>query len=331
MDRLLSPKMMPITLTGLGLIVLLILVVVIIMMRRSRTPDVSQRLSEFAGRTDPKDSEPAARQALDRIDAVVSKSKQGSNMARDLARADLKLTVAEFIGVKVLAAFVGLGIAMYVGRADQRAMFAAGLVGAVVFSFIPNIYLGVRAGQRIKSFNNQLGDTITMMANALRGGFSFLQTLDMVAKEAPSPMSAEFRRVVQEVGLGRTTEEALQSLMRRMPSEDLDLLITAVNIQMEVGGNLAQILDTIGHTIRERVRIKGEIQTLTAQGRISAWVITGLPIGLAVFISMVNPGYMAPIFTLGMPPEHWCCLPVASLVMIAIGYFTIMKIMDIEI
>lgn len=331
MDRLLSPDMMPITLIGLGLLSVLILAVIVVVLRGSRTPDVSQRLTEFASRSDGKPSEPTARQALDRIDEVVSKSRQGSNMARDLARADLKLTVAEFIGVKILAALVGAGIGMYLGRASLAAMYASALIGAILFSFIPNIYLGVRARQRIKSFNDQLGDTITMMANALRGGFSFLQTLDMVAKEAPAPMSAEFRRVVQEVGLGRTTEEALQSLLRRMPSEDLDLLITAVNIQMEVGGNLAQILDTIGHTIRERVRIKGEIQTLTAQGRISAWVITGLPIGLAAFISVVNPGYMAPIFTFGMPPEHWCCLPLASLVMIVAGYFTIMKIMDIEV
>lgn len=328
---MLSPDMMPITLAGLGLLLVLIIAVVIVVMRGSRTPDVSQRLSEFAGRTDDKPSEPAARQALDRIDEVVSKSKQGGNIARDLARADLKLTVAEFIGVKLLSALAGAGIGMYIGRADTAAMYAAALVGAVIFSFVPNIYLNVRAGQRVKAFNDQLGDTITMMANALRGGFSFLQTLDMVAKEAPAPMSGEFRRVVQEVGLGRSTEEALQSLLRRMPSEDLDLLITAVNIQMEVGGNLAQILDTIGHTIRERVRIKGEIKTLTAQGRISAWVITGLPIGLAVFISMVNPSYMAPIFTFGMPPKSWCCLPLASLVMIVIGYFTIMKIIDIEV
>ena len=144
-------------------------------------------------------------------------------------------------------------------------------------------------------------------------------------------MSAEFRRVVQEVGLGLSTADALGNLLRRVPSDDLDLLITAVNIQMEVGGNLAQILETIGHTIRERVRIKGEIQVLTAQGRISAWVITLLPIGLAVFITMVNPGYMAPMFTFGFPPQAWCCLPVTSLIMIVIGFFVIMKIVNIEV
>ena len=104
-----------------------------------------------------------------------------------------------------------------------------------------------------------------------------------------------------------------------------------MTIQMEVGGNLAQILETIGHTIRERVRIKGEIQVLTAQGRISAWVITLLPVGLAIFITVINPGYMAPMFTFGMPPQAWCCLPVASLTMIIIGFFVIMKIVAIEV
>ncbi|NJN15346.1 MAG: secretion system protein [Oscillochloris sp.] len=330
MEQLLAPEMMPITLVGLGIVLLFLFTMVGLVLRRGGSEDVSQRLTEFAGREGKKE-EPGARQAMERIDQVVSKSKRGGDMARDLARADIKLTVAEFIGIKILAALAGVGLGIVIGRADTAAMFAAGLVGAILFSFIPNIYVSFQAKRRVKSFNNQLGDTITMMANALRGGYSFLQTLDMVAREAPPPVSSEFRRVVQEVGLGRTSEEALQNLLRRMPSDDLDLLITAVNVQMEVGGNLAQILDTIGHTIRERVRIKGEIQTLTAQGRISGWVITGLPIGLAMFISVVNPDYMAPIFEFGMPPEAWCCLPLASVVMIIIGYFAIMKIMDIEV
>lgn len=332
MDRLLSPEFLPLILAGGSLILVLLLVALILSRRGKGGDDVSARLSEFAGRPVAKESnEPAARQALEKIDQVVSKSKQGGNIARDLARADLKLTVAEFIGLKLLCALIGAGLGAFVGRANPAAMFASGLAAAVLFSFLPNIYVSFRARSRITAFNNQLGDTITMMANALRGGYSFLQTLDMVARDAPSPMSGEFRRVVQEVGLGRTTEEALQNLLRRMPSDDLDLLITAVNIQMEVGGNLAQILDTIGHTIRERVRIKGEIQTLTAQGRISAWVITGLPIGLAIFISVMNPEYMEPIFSFGFPPEAWCCLPVTAIVMIIIGYFAIMKIIDIEI
>lgn len=331
MDRFFSPELMPLTLAGLGLFALLLLTLVGLVLRGRRGDDVQNRLSEFAGRAPAEKQGANARQALEQLDKVVVQSRQGGNMQRDLARADLKLTVAEFIIVKLLCALVGAVIGAFIGRANVIALFTSALVGGVALSFLPNMYVGFAAKRRITSFNNQLGDTITMMANALRGGYSFLQTLDMVAREAPSPISAEFRRVVQEVGLGRSTEEALGNLMRRMPSDDLDLLITAVNIQMEVGGNLAQILDTIGHTIRERVRIKGEINTLTAQGRISAWVITGLPIGLALFISVVNPTYMAPIFTLGMPPQAWCCLPVTSLAMIVIGYFAIMKIMDIEI
>jgi tight adherence protein B len=330
MDFFLQPGVLPV----IGLIALMGIVVVVLavlVMRPSDGGDLSNRLSTFAGRAAKQEEQNGARQALARIDEVVAKSKQGGNIQRDLARADLKLTVAEFIGIKILCALLGVGLGMFIGRAAPEAMFLSGVVGAVVFSFIPNIYVSQRSSARTKAFNSQLGDVITMMANALRGGYSFLQTLDMVGREAPAPTSSEFRRVVQEVGLGRTTEEALNSLLRRMPSDDLDLLITAVNIQMEVGGNLAQILDTIGHTIRERVRIKGEIQTLTAQGRISAYVITGLPIALGIFITLLNPDYMSPIFTFGMPPRAWCCLPVTSFVMIIIGYFAIMKIIDIEV
>lgn len=292
--------------------------------------DVGGRLSQFADRRAPQGKEANAK-PLAEIDARLSKGKRGSQTARDLARADLKLTVTEFYGTKLLAAIAGAGVGAFIGRASPEAQLLSALVGFVLFSFIPNLYVGWAAKSRVTKFNNQLGDTINMMANSLRSGYSLLQSMELVSREAPQPTSAEFRRVVQEVGLGLSTEDAMDNLLKRVPSEDLDLLITAVKIQLESGGNLAQILETIGHTIRERVRIKGEIQTLTAQGRISAYVITGLPIGLAIFITAVNPAYMAPIFTFGMPPQAWCCLPVASLTMIVAGFFAIMKIVDIEV
>lgn len=322
------PEMLPFAAAGAAFVV--ILAVFGLVARSLSRDDVSDRLSQFAGRSDIEKVD-SGQQTLARIDAVVKKSRSGSNIARDLARANLKLTVAEFIGLKLGSALVGGLAGAAIGRATPQAMFISALVGVILFSFVPNIYLSMRAKNRIKSFNNQLGDTITLMANSLRSGYSFLQTLDMVAREAPEPVSTEFNRIVQEVGLGRSTEEALDGLLRRIPSDDLELLITAVNIQHEVGGNLAQILDTIGHTIRERVRIKGEIKTLTAQGRISAYVITALPVGLAIFISVINPEYMSPIFSFGLPPEHWCCMPVVASIMILIGYFAIMKIVDIEV
>jgi tight adherence protein B len=314
---------------GIGIIFLLIILVILIARKPNGEPDLNDRLSQFAGRQDiPQAPE---EKTLEKIDAVVRKKKFAEQTARDLAKADLKLTVTEFFGLKLLAALVGAGIGGFVGRASPLAIIISALVGFIVFSFIPNIYVGMTAKRRMKDFNNQLGDSINMLANALRSGYSFLQSMELVSREAPAPTAGEFRRVVQEVGLGLSTAEALGNLLKRMPSDDLDLLITAVNIQMEVGGNLAQILETIGHTIRERVRIKGEIQVLTAQGRISAYVITALPIFLAIFITMMNPNYMAPIFTFGFPPEAWCCLPVAALTMIVIGFVAIMKIVDIEV
>lgn len=328
MQNMLGPDILPFAVAGV--VFLGIVLVFGLVARNMGRDDVSGRLSQYAGRSaEEGNAEP--QQVFARLDAVVRKSQQGNKMARDLARADLKWKVSEFIGLKILAALIGVGAGAFVGRASSQAMLILALLGAVLLSFAPNIYVSIRSSRRVKAFNNQLGDTIILMANSLRSGYSFLQTLDMVSKESPPPVSTEFNRVVQEVGLGRTTEEALDNLLRRVPSDDLELLITAVNIQHEVGGNLAQILDTIGHTIRERVRIKGEIKTLTAQGRISAYVITALPIGLAIFITIINPEYMAPLFTLGMPPDAWCCMPVTAGFMILVGYLIIMKIVDIEV
>ncbi len=206
-----------------------------------------------------------------------------------------------------------------------------GILGAVLGSFLPNVYVGFRSKRRVRAFNNQLADTITMLASSLRSGYSLLQSMDLVSRESRPPMASEFRRVVQEVGLGMSTEVALSNLLRRVPSEDLDLMITAINIQHEVGGNLAQILEGISHTIRERVRIKGEIRAITSMQRGSGYVITGLPIFLAITLSTINPGYMAPIFTFGLPPNAWCCFPVTCLAMIGIAFVIIQKIVDIDI
>lgn len=323
------PDLVPFVAAG-GLFLIVLLVFALIARAMSRgAADVGDRLSQFAGRQDRHQS--AEVKPLAKLDAVVAKGKQGSQIARDLARADIKLTVTEFIGLKILAAAGGAILGAILGRASTEAMVLSGLVAAVVLSFAPNLYVGFAARKRVKMFNNQLGDAINLMANSLRSGYSFLQSMDLVAREAPQPMANEYRRVVQEVGLGLSTDDALANLLRRMPSDDLDLMITAVNIQHEVGGNLAQILETIGHTIRERVRIKGEIAVLTAQGRISAYVIIGLPIVLTIAITLMNPSYMAPMFEFGMPPKAWCCLPVSALTMIVIGYFIIMKIVDIEV
>lgn len=317
----------------LFLFMVVALVVVVVMIVRSRG-GVDSRLATFTGGASTTPTESAS--LSERVDEAVIKTKRGAGIARDLARADLKLTAGEFylskLGAMVAGGAVGAWLSTQLaGKAVGLAMLAAGILGAVVFSFLPNTYVSTRAKRRVKRFNNQLADTIAMLAAAIRSGSSLLQAMDLVSREATAPVSSEFKRVVQEVGLGLTIETALDNMYRRVPSDDLDLMNTAINIQHEVGGNLAQILESISHTIRERVRIKGEIKTLTAQGRASGYVITALPLGLAFFMTTINPGYMMPIFTWGLPPEAWCCMPVTAGAMVIAGYFAIMKIVSIEI
>jgi tight adherence protein B len=164
--------------------------------------------------------------------------------------------------------------------------------------------------------------------NALRSGFSVLQAMEAISRDAPEPTSTEFKRVVQEVQLGIDVDDALAHLLARVESEDLDLVITAVNIQREVGGNLAEILETIGHTIRERIKLKGEIRVLTAQGRITGYLISGLPIVVALFLSAVQPGFMNPMFE-----NRLCGWPMLGigLALIGMGMAAIQKIVNIEI
>lgn len=318
---------------GLFLVGALLIGSVILVQRRNRNTAVDDRIAQVTGR-EMQTEAPADFKS--RVNEAVTKTGRGANIARDLARADLKLTAGEFVLLKIIA---GAGMAMvcawlatqFAGYASFPAILAGLVLGAVIGSFFPNLYVGFRSKRRVKAFNNQLSDTISMLGSSVRSGYSLLQSMELVSREAQAPVSTEFRRVVQEVGLGLSNDAALANLYRRVPSDDLDLMITAINIQHEVGGNLATILDSISHTIRERVRIKGEIATLTAQGRISAYVITGLPVGLAVVMTTINPGYMAPIFTFGLPPQAWCCLPVTASAMMIAGYFIIMKIVNIDI
>ncbi|MBM4363256.1 MAG: type II secretion system F family protein, partial [Deltaproteobacteria bacterium] len=240
---------------------------------------------------------------------------------RDLARANLRLRPSEYYAIRVGAMF-GLGLILGVLRDPLSGFF-----GALLGYFLPRIWVGRRISGRLGAFNKQLPDTITLLSNSLRAGSSFLQSIELVSREGQPPISEEFGRVVRETNLGLGSDEALQNLVRRIKSDDLDLMVTAIGIQQQVGGNLAEILDTIAFTIRERVRIKGEINTLTAQGRMSGYLVAVLPIAIAAGINAINPGFMQPLFTqlLGQ------IMVGISLVFMAIGFFAIQKITDIKL
>ncbi|MEO5885034.1 MAG: type II secretion system F family protein, partial [Candidatus Limnocylindrales bacterium] len=199
---------------------------------------------------------------------------------------------------------------------------------------IPKFWLNRRKGGRLKSFNKQLPDTITLIANALRAGSSFLQAIELVVRESRPPISTEFGRVIREVNLGLPFDQALENMVRRVKSDDLELMATAISVQHQVGGNLAEILDSIAYTIRERVRIKGEIQSLTAQQRLSGYVVGFLPIGLAGFLFVAAPGFMEPMFAnppavLGLPAG--VVILIVGGFMMFIGFMFIRKIVDIEV
>jgi tight adherence protein B len=208
------------------------------------------------------------------------------------------------------------------------------MVAMLLGYWLPKFWLGRRKGKRLKAFNSNLADTIMLLANSLRAGSSFLQAVEMIVRETRPPISTEFARVIREVNLGLPLDEALANLQRRVRSDDLDLMTTAIAIHHTVGGNLAEILDTIAFTIRERVRIKGEIRTLTAQQRMSGYVVGFLPIALVLLLSVIAPTFMAPM--LQKPPEL-LGLPAGMFilagggVMMLIGFILIRRIVDIEV
>ena len=248
------------------------------------------------------------------------------SLARDLARADLKITVGELM---VIAGVMG-SLGALIGFATPVA--GSLLLGPLLFlggGYAPFYYVGRRKRQRQTAFNSQLADTLTLMSGALRSGYSMLQAMELVAREGTAPVSIEFDRVVREVGLGLSPEEALANLVERMQSEDLELMVTAINVQREVGGNLVEILEIIGTTIRERVKLIGAIRVLTAQQQFSGYIIAFLPVALALLLGIINPSYMLGIFT----ETHWLgwLLLTCSTVMIVAGFLVIKQIVNIRV
>ena len=277
----------------------------------------------------------AANPALVAINRNLERQDFGTQLATDLARADLKLRVSEYLAIWA-AATVGVPVLMLVlspiFKTLSNPLFL--IVGAVIGFLIPRFWVGRRQAGRLNSFNNQLADTITLVANALRAGASFLQSIEMVVRETQPPVSTEFQRVVREVNLGLPFTQALENMVRRVKSDDLELMVTAISIQHQVGGNLAEILDSIAFTIRERVRIKGEIRTLTAQQRLSGLIVGLLPVALFAFLSIVSPTFIGGLFD---PKVKVADLPAGAILlgfggfMMALGFLAIRRIVDIEV
>jgi tight adherence protein B len=328
--------MLPFVIAALAALAVLMIAVGISM---SGGGNLASRLERYAASRDPDaegtDGTERESVVMAGLNRAIERQGLATRLSTELARADLKLRPAEFIAMWVASPFVFLGVAMVLGLVLPAFQNVISL--AVVFlvgAFFPRFYLRFRQKKRLNAFDAQLPDTITLLANSLRAGSSFLQGMELVTREARPPISEEFERVIREMNLGIALQPALNNLVRRVASEDLELMVTAINIQSQVGGNLATVLDAIAFTIRERIRIKGEINTLTAMQRYSGYVITLLPVALALLLFMISPGYMGPMIE--RPPEM-LGLPMGIVFFIVggismgMGYIFIRRIVDIKV
>ncbi len=261
-------------------------------------------------------------QAVDVTERVLRGRSLDAKLAQKLEAGGLKLHAAEWLllhaGIAFGAAFVGYAVS---GRILMTVVaFAAGLV-------LPYLYLTRKARKRIKNFGSQLADTLQLISGSLSAGLSMVQSLDTVVREGQEPVSSEFRRALVEQRLGVDIEAALDGVAQRMGSDDFAWVVMAIRIQREVGGNLAELLLTVAKTLREREYLRRQVNTLSAEGRLSAWILGGLPPGFFVYLMLVRPEYLEPMLatTLG-----WMMLGAAT-VMMALGTVVLRKVVKVEV
>lgn len=313
-----------------GSVVLVIMFVYSLLARRPRT--VKERIERYeAGIRETVLPSPEGEPSLlkDRrfsaigwLDQALQGTRFAEKMALGLARAAVPLRVSEYILIRWLCALTLASSSLFIGH-----VLIGALVGGVTGFYIPEFYLKYRQQSRVKKIVGQLMDAVLLVSNSLKSGYSFGQGLELVTKEMPPPIADEFHQVLAEMRLGSNAEEALHNLTRRVPSYDIDLMVTAFVIQRQVGGNLAEVLDNIAHTIRERIRILGEVRARTSQARLSGYIVGFMPFFMMGAISLLNPSYIREMFA---SPLGRIILGTAF-GMELVGFFLIRRIVSIEV
>ncbi len=310
--------------------ILLFLLIVLMLEYRKRTKRaLSRRMHYYAGDMDAlegkKDDRTLGEKFMDWLRETgqkMQKVRRGKTLDLRMRKAGLSLLGTEFLIILGLSAALGFVVAFIL----SKKLYMAVLV-AIFVMMVEWVYVLIRTQRRETLFRNQLGDCLTMVANAMRAGFSFLQAMDLISKEMEPPISEEFKHVMRDISLGTSMERALEDMDKRVGSPDFSLVVTAVLIQQQVGGDLARILDTISETIQDRIRMRREVQTLTAQGRISGWVLAALPVGMCILLNIISPGYLDPLFKekIGQMAMG------GAVILIIIGFIVIQRIVDIEV
>ena len=285
-----------------------------------------QRVRTLAAYTDTREeSRPPATVRTERTGAA-SQGGWSARTALQLERAGLQLRVSEYLTLRLLAALLGFLLVTLISGGHPVGLVAAAIVAVLSFMLPAFIVQALRA-RHVHKLNEQLEQMVSMVSNSLKAGFGLLQSLDQAAQQLSPPLSSELLRVIHETNVGATLEDALAALGERVESYDLDMIVTAILIQRTVGGNLAEILDNVGYTIRERVRIQGEVNTLTAQKKLSGVIIGLLPVALALLFFAASPDYMSVLFT------HTAgrILLVTAVVLDMVGLLMIRRIVTIEV
>jgi len=251
----------------------------------------------------------------------------GPKLSRMLTQAGLSLSAAEFVLVVLALGGVLAAVGWWLGGTVLKLPGELGLLLGIVAAPLALTYVRLRQGKRRQAFTAQLPRMLTMLVGALRVGYGLAQAMDTIRTELPSPMSEELGRALRDINLGLPVPKALEEMADRSGSDDLGLVVTAMTVQHELGGNLAQTLEIIGDTVRDRIRIKQEIKVFTSQQTMTGILLAALPVGLGAVLYMINPEYMGRLFEPGITRV----LLVAAIVMETAGFLVMRKIVAIEV
>jgi tight adherence protein B len=256
------------------------------------------------------------------LDNWLRRSERVSAIQKALAQADMKLRAGNFIGLSLLSGIV-IAIAAFVLGRRIEISWAALLIGA----FLPYAYVSYRRNKRFEKFEELFPQAIDTLARAVRAGHAFTTAIEMIASEIAEPIAGEFRKLYEEQKFGMPVRDALVNLTERIPLVDVKFFVTAVMLQRETGGNLAEILDNLSYVIRERFKIQRQVRVYTAQGRLTMALLMGLPPIIVLMMMTLNPSFIKPLFT--DPLGH--TLLVGGIALQTIGYFVIRKIIKIQV
>jgi tight adherence protein B len=271
----------------------------------------------------PVEAEMSSRPRLsDRMTKRLRRLSFGERLEHQLAAADSNMSVGEFVMIRLAIMVWAFVIGWLISRQP-----VAGLLLSAFGWILPGFWLQSKQNKRAKAFGDQLPDMLTMLTGSLRAGYGLLYAISVIEKEMPEPMATEFGRVLKETALGYSLSDALDHLVARVQNDDLELIVTAVHIQSEVGGSLADVLETISRTIRERIQLKGQIRALTSQQKMTGTVLSALPFIMGTLLFLLSPDYMSGILQPGWP----LLLPISAVAMVVLGNIVMRQVTRIEI